>query len=57
MPSSSDEDKGSSDAGVDMTAINRPFMLRTVDPEGEIGIGDIGLGSDIDAIRTCGTEN
>jgi beta-glucosidase len=44
------------DAGVDMTTINRPFMLRTVDVAGEIGLSEIGLGSDVDAIRTCGTE-
>ena len=44
------------DAGVDMTRLDRSFILRTQDEAGEIGLGDIALGADIDAIRTCGTE-
>lgn len=42
------------DAGVDMSAIDTVFILRTTGSGGEIGIGDIQLDSDTDAARDCG---
>ncbi|MFT6541580.1 MAG: beta-glucosidase [Maricaulis maris] len=44
------------DAGVDMSRLDTPFLIRARDETGEIGIGDVTLGSDIDATRTCGNE-
>lgn len=44
------------DAGVDMSQLDTPFIIRGRDEDGEIGIGEIALGSDIDAMRTCGEE-
>ena len=42
------------DAGVNMQAINSAFILSLPDGGGEIGISDIRLESDTDALRTCG---
>ncbi|RKQ96491.1 glycoside hydrolase family 3 protein [Maricaulis maris] len=42
------------DAGVDMQAINSAFILSLPEGGGEIGISEIRLDSDTDAMRTCG---
>jgi hypothetical protein len=39
-----------------MSRLDTPFLIRARDETGEIGIGDVTLGSDIDATRTCGNE-
>lgn len=43
-------------AGVNMTALDAAFILRSNEAEGEIGLGDIILASDTDAVQTCGDE-
>lgn len=42
------------DAGVDMNAINSAFILNLPADGGEIGISEVRLESDTDAMRTCG---
>ncbi len=44
------------EAGIDMSRLNAPFILRARDEDGEIGLGDIMLASDTDAMQTCGSE-
>lgn len=42
------------DAGIDLSQTGTAFYLRSDEPDGEIGLGDIVLASDTDATQTCG---
>jgi len=41
-------------AGVDLTQVAGSFILRTLGESGQIGLGDIQIASDTDAMQSCG---
>lgn len=43
-------------AGVDLSDVESVFILRSPEPDGEIALGEIILGSDTDAMQTCGDD-